>query len=177
MQNSQETEVFVATAAHLLFGKLQTSGSRVQEILNDANSNFLRLRDATVFRGAALALRAAPLLVLAKEQIVFVALSGSKYEAPDKRRYAFADKKHSTCFVIAAGYEIEGTVSLKGSLDPIAALNSEFGDFFPIAEPTIGNIGDRQSVPAEVALVNKSMISAIEITVGEPIGLATSASR
>src|SRR5688500_14413845 len=147
MQNSQETEVFVATAEHLLFGKLQTSGSRVQEILNDANSNFLRLRDATVFRGESVPLRAKPLPVLSKHQIVFVARSGSKYEALDKRRYAFADKRHSTCFVIASGYEIEGTVSLKGSSEPVAAINSELGDFFPIAEPKIGNIGDEQSVP------------------------------
>jgi hypothetical protein len=177
MQSSQETEVFVATTAHLLFGKLQTSGSRVQEILNDVNSDFLRLRDATVFRGAAVPLRAAPLLLLAKEQIVFVALSGSKYEAPDKRRYAFADKKHCTCFVIAADYEIEGTLGLKGSVDPIVALNSELADFFPIAEPKIGNIGDQQSVPAAVALVNKSMISAIEIAVGEPSVLVGSVLR
>ena len=163
MDNSRETEVFIATTEHLLFGKLQTSGSRVQEVLNDASSNFLRLSEVTVFRGGALPIRTSRLLVLTKAEIVFVALSGSRYEAPEKRRYAFADKRHCTCFVIASGYEIEGTVSLKGSSDPIVALNSELGDFFPIAEPKIGNLGDNQSVPAEVALVKKTMISAIDI--------------
>jgi hypothetical protein len=175
MQNSQETEVFVATAAHLLFGKLQTSGSRVQEILNDSSTDFLRLRDATVFRGASVAVRPAPLVVLAKHEVVFVALSGTKYEAPGKRAYAFADKKHCTCFVLASNYEIEGTLSLKGSADPVVALNSELSDFFPIADPKIGNIGDQKSVPAAVALVNKSMISAIEVAVSQPSGLTGSA--
>jgi hypothetical protein len=172
MANSQETEVFVATAEHLLFGKLQTGGNRVQEVLNDINSSFLRLRDATVFRGASVPIRPAPLLLLSKQQIVFAALSGSRYEAPEKRRYAFADKKHCTCFLIASGYEIEGTVSLKGAVDPIIALNSELCDFFPVAEPKIGNIGSKQQVPATVVLVSKAMISAIEILSPEPIDLA-----
>ena len=164
----QEIEVFIATTQHLLFGHVHTGGNRLQEVLNDSSTDFLKIRNASVFRGAATSVRTAQTMTIAKQQIAFVTITGDRYEAPAKRQYAFADKKHCVCCVVVQGYELEGIVNLKGSLDPIVALRSELSDFFPIAEPKIGNIGTHQTVPATVAMVNKSMVSVIEIAAPEP---------
>jgi hypothetical protein len=160
----QEIEVFVATAQHLMLGRVQTSGNRLQEVLNDSSTDFLRLKNASVFRGATTQVRAAGNLTIAKQQIAFATITGDRYEAPQKRAYAFADKKHCNCFIVVLGFELEGTINLKGAIDPVVALRSELPEFFPIAEPKIGNLGVQQPVPATVVLVNKAMVSVIEIS-------------
>jgi hypothetical protein len=164
----QEIEVFIATAQHLLFGHVHTGGNRLQEVLNNSSTDFLKLRNVSVFRGATTSVRTAQTMTIAKQHIAFATITGDRYEAPEKRQYAFADKKHCTCFIVVQGYELEGIVNLKGSVDPIIALRSELSDFFPIAEPKIGNIGTHQNVPATVAMVNKSMVSVIEIASPQP---------
>ena len=170
----QEIEVFVATEQHLVLGRVQTSGNRLQEVLNDSSTSFLRLKNASVFRGATTPVRAASVLTIAKQQIAFATITGDRYEAPGKRAYAYADKKHCNCFVIVQGFELEGTMNLKGAIDPIFALRSELAEFFPIADPKIGNLGAQQPAPATVALVNKSMVSVIEISLPAAAELATS---
>jgi hypothetical protein len=169
----QEIEVFVATQQHLVLGRVQTSGNRLQEVLNDASTDFLRLKDASIFRGATIPVRAAGTVTIAKQQIAFATIKSDRYEAPEKRAYAFADKKHCNCFVIVHGFELDGTMNLKGPADPIPALRSELPAFFPIADPKIGNLGVPQPVPATVALVNKSMVSVIEISSPAAIELAS----
>jgi hypothetical protein len=160
---SASTPVIFATAEHLMRGVIATGRQRLVELLNDESPAYVKVQDAKFHRlGAPQLVKEAPEVLMPKATIGLAILPGEKHESPDRRMYAFVEKGRCEIFVVCAGFEIEGHISLKRNAEPLGALDFEFRMFFPVTAATI-NCGSQPDRPihAPVVFVNKTYASAI----------------
>ncbi|HWB12881.1 MAG TPA: hypothetical protein VG826_26885 [Pirellulales bacterium] len=157
--------IFV-TAEHLLIGQAPTRGARLLETLTAPDSEFIHLDDVHLARreSKATRLRTLPRIVLRKRDLLLAVLGGGKHESPETRRFAFVDKRNYPAFLIVSGYEIEGSLQLKGTADPALAISHELKSFVPITHATISHAGGNgEPLAASVVLCNRDHISALHI--------------
>ncbi|MCC7083730.1 MAG: hypothetical protein IT427_01840 [Pirellulales bacterium] len=131
--------------------------------MNEPHSQFLKLSEATLqslVDGQPVSLSEA---TVPKPRIVCCALTSATHEAPERRRFAYVEKRKKKAFVIAQNYEIQGSLSLKGTPEAVAALGQELGSYFPVADATVRHVPSNQVLKATVAIVNKAFVSLLQI--------------
>jgi hypothetical protein len=150
---------------HTFAAAVEHHSTRILDVLNDAQSALLRVKNVVVFPG----LCGTPLAefaeaTLQKSSLDFVVLTDNHHEAPVRRKFSLVDKQGHATFALLAKYEIRGTAMLERSIDPELLLSARASNFFPIVNPTITS-PDKGSPPlsAHVAFVNKQKVSLIEI--------------
>jgi hypothetical protein len=158
------TALFIA-GRHLFAGAVEHGSNRILDVLNDANAEMLRIHGVEIFRqsiGEPIAqLKEA---VIPKSAVDCVLLYGDSHEAPLRRQYALVNKQPRTVFVVLTEHAIHGTLMVKGSGDPALVLMHAAPTFFPIVEPILSGVGaTNATIPARVALVNKTKVSLIQI--------------
>jgi hypothetical protein len=163
--SSDPVPVLFIAGMHAFAGSLDHSSSRVLDVLNGAGTEFLRIRDASVFRG----LQGAPIgqfseITVPKSSIDCLVLTAERHEAPLQRKYALVEKKSHAVFVLLENYELRGQVMFARSVDPILMLNASASSFFPIIEATLTSAGSATcELSAKVVFVNKSNVAALQI--------------
>ncbi|MFQ5730726.1 MAG: hypothetical protein ACE5KM_02105 [Planctomycetaceae bacterium] len=161
-----KTRVIVAVSDYWLVGAVSTTGVRVQDVLKDGNTEFLRVDDVQVRsnldRESSLA--DLPEVVVPKCRIEFVAILESRHEAPTKRRNYYTAKDTSDVFLILGKYRIQGEFHLpSSSKDSLYALT--FVDtFIPVTQAGIHGVGPRLIVP--VLFANKEFLNGFHL--GKP---------
>jgi hypothetical protein len=161
--STAQIPIILFTETHCVSGYIPGAGQRVLEILNDPHSQFIKLSNATLQtlgEGQPVQLSEA---TVPKPRIIVCALTAATHEAPDKRRYAFVEKRKKGALVIAQNYEIRGIISLKGTAEAVAALGQELGSYFPIADATVRHAPSNQLLEATVAIVNKAFVSLFQL--------------
>jgi hypothetical protein len=151
------------TETHCVSGFIAGTGQRLLEILNDSHSQYVKLTEATLQtlgEGQPVQL---PEATIPKPRIVVCALTTASHEAPDKRRYAYVEKRKKKAFVIAQNYEIRGILSLKGTAEAVAALGQELSSYFPLTDATIRHAPSNQALSVTVAIVNKQFVSLFQL--------------
>lgn len=156
--------IMLCMEAHCLAGTITSTGQRVLEILNDPASEYLKMSDAALQPNAegGSATRVGDVTV-PKSRIAVCILTMEGHEAPERRRYGYVEKRKKRGLVLVQGYEVQGTLSFRGTAEGVAALGREFGDFFPVSEATVRYPASHRSIPAKVAIVNKSLVSVLHI--------------
>jgi hypothetical protein len=151
------------TETHCVSGFIAGTGQRLVEILNDQYSQYVRLADATLQtlgEGQAVQLSEA---TIPKPRIVICALTSTSHEAPEKRRFAYVEKRKKKAFVIAQNYEIRGILNLKGTAEAVAALGQELSSYFPLTGATVRHAPSNQVLQVTVAIVNKEFVSLLQL--------------
>jgi hypothetical protein len=104
-----------------------------------------------------------PTGIVRKSNLVLAILS-APHEAAKRRQYAYVEKKARPCTVVAGSYVIQGDLQFRGSEYPIAVVNAELQNFFPITRAVVTHpFGQKAPLAAPVVLVNKQLLSALSI--------------
>ena len=135
---SNHVAVIFIVGRYSLAGAMDHSSSRVFDVLNDANTEFLRVHGVAVFRG----IRGEPI-----EQLDEITVPKSAIDC-----------------VLLTDYLVRGTVMLGRSVDPVLVLNSSASTFFPIVAASVSSV-DIEGPPlsARVVFVNKTKVSLLQI--------------
>jgi len=164
MAEDSVTLLFVV-GQHSFAGSVEHHSTRILDVLNDAQSSLLRVRNAIVFPG----FRGAPVAEFAeatvqKASLDFVLLTDDRHEAPLRRKFSLIDKQPHPTFVLLPDHEIRGTALLERSIDPELLLNHRASAFFPIVNATIARPNsDDHPLTAHVAFINKQKATLVEI--------------
>jgi hypothetical protein len=151
------------TETHCVSGFIAGAGQRLLEILNEPYSQYVKLTSATLQtlgEGQSVQLME---VTIPKPRIVICALTAATHEAPEKRRYAYVEKRKKKALVIAQNYEIRGVLSLKGTAEAVAALGQELSSYFPLTDVNIRHAPSNQVLDVTVAIVNKQFVSLFQL--------------
>lgn len=161
--STAQIPAIVFTETHCVSGYIAGTGQRLLEILNEPFSQYVKLTGATLQtlgEGEPLQLNEA---TIPKPRIVICALTATTHEAPEKRRFAFVEKRKNRALVIAQNYEIRGILSLKGTQEAVAALGQELSSYFPLVNASIRHAPSNQALDVQVAIVNKAFVSLFQL--------------
>lgn len=158
-------EVIAVVSDHWLRGRMATIGQRVLDVLNEGNTDFLRLEVAQVFSTADLK---TPITVLDEVMIpkdklgvVFIPAVDQAVNRPEselRHYHAKIQTRPTASFALICGHAIQGNIHLKGRLtDPIFTLNHALTRFFAMTQASV-SLPAGGSMPASVAIANKQFI-------------------
>ena len=157
-----------AVSGHWLVGAVLSAGTRIQDVLNDGNTDFVDLMDVQVCGIAQpdSCLASLSKVLIPKCRIEFVVLLANRHEAPKKRWNNLTVRATTNVFTIVSKYRIQGELNLPTSSDdPLSILTHRLGRFFPITQASLSGPGVKQlSVP--VLLANRDYVNCFHV--GEP---------
>jgi hypothetical protein len=155
----------LVTHEHLLDGEIDTHGQRLLDVLNDASTSFLRVKDVRVLRRkCATAIAISPEAVIRKSNVALAIPAGDKHESPVRRSLSFDSKRRYSAFLVVLGYEVRGELALKGTDDGVAALCHELGYFFPVPKGRVAFAGTYcRDTGAQVVIVNSDHVSVLQL--------------
>jgi len=159
----------LATDQHLIKGYVPTQGERLLDILNGQATGFLHLEDVEIHRryGKSHA-RKLSHAVLRKASIALALRTDDTHEAPQKRANTLMLRSTHSAFVVVSGYDVAGTVHLRGNADGVNALTLDFARFFPVSNAVVTYGGDeRARITAKVAIANRDFVSLLHIEKGD----------
>jgi hypothetical protein len=155
--------VILITYEHRFIGRVPTGGQRLLDILNDRSTDYVHVHDVEVFRNTdpETCIATFPEAVVRKADLSLVLITGEKHEAPEKRLYGFVPKKLYHVFLTVPGYEVQGRLHLAlSSPEPVTVLARETGDFFPVTQATVSQVGGAGgSLQVPVIIINKASIA------------------
>jgi len=157
--------VLLIVGRHSVAGTIDHSSSRVLDVLNDVNAEFLRVHGVAVFRG----IQGGPIVqfdevTVPKSAIDCAILTEDRHEAPLRRQYALVEKCPHPVFAVLTDYEVRGTAMLERSVDPVLVLNSGASHFFPIVTANVSSVDSKgPPLAAKVVFVNKTRVSLLQI--------------
>ncbi len=156
----------VITSDYLFTCIIASNGQRLQEILNNSLTNYMRLHEVQVFRTTDTATQIADFreATICKAQIDLVLVHNEEYEAPGKRLYAYVPKnRYETCVTIP-GCVVRGQLHMPSVPDSYAFLVQESREFFPITDATILFASSAsQPLQTSVAMVRKAAIALFSV--------------
>ena len=157
--------IILVAGQHSYSGLLDNRGLRVLDILNDPGTEFLHLTKVAVHRKFfETDVKHLGEVTLPKVGVDFVLLEQGKHEAPLRRQNARVEKRSYSAFAVLGDYEIQGTLMLSGSPDPVRALSRELSTFFPMTHAKLSVRGaPKDPVAAGIALISKSKVSLLHI--------------
>jgi hypothetical protein len=138
------------------------------DILNCAGTKYLPVEDVEIHRryGKSHA-RQLSHAVLCKASIALALRVENRHETPQKRADTFVARNTHSAFVVVAGYDVAGTVHLKGNADGVNALTLDFEGFFPISDAVVTYGADeKQRLTAQVAIANRDFVSLLHVDDG-----------
>lgn len=158
--------VVAITATHLFEGTIRVT-QRLQDVVNDTSSDFVRLDDVSVVRLGEpdVTLYETAKMSIAKRALVAVLITTEQHEAPSQRVASHSMRSPQRVFITAAGLEIDGSVHLGSRYDdPTEALSLELRHFFAVTDARVlFPAVDEEPVHTPVVLVNRSLLTALAL--------------
>ena len=163
--------ITTAISGHWLVGHLLVEGTRIQDVLNDAGTDFLRLFDVEVYAPAKREyVTKLPDVIVPKCKLEFVVLPTNEHEAPEKRWNNRAARAVFKTFVTVEHCYISGHLHLPSKpADLQYTLLHQLGRFFAITEATLsfsGHGGAQLGVP--LLFVNRDFVSCFHVGTLQP---------
>lgn len=158
---ARRTAVILITHEHRFTGTVPTLGQRLLDMLNDKTTDYLHIHDVQVFRSTdpETCIAAFPEAVVRKADLSLAIITGEKHEAPEKRLYAFVQKRAYHVFLTVPGYEAQGRLHLPRSAEPVAVLARDTDTFFPITQATVSRVGSDERLEVPVIIINKESVA------------------
>ena len=156
----------IITSDYLFTGIIACNGQRLQEILNNNLTNYLRLHEVQVFRSTDTATEIADFreATIAKAKIDLVLGYNDEHEAPNKRLYAYVPKNRYEVCITVSGCVVRGQLHMPSAPDSYAFLVQEAREFFPLTDATILFASSAsQPLQSSVAMVRKAAIALFSI--------------
>ena len=158
--------ITAAISGHWLVGHLPLEGTRIQDALNDAGTDFLRLVDVEVHAPAKREyITKLPDVVVPKCKLDFVVIPTSEHEAPENRWNNRTARVVFKTFVTVGYCDISGYLHLPSKpADLQYTLLHQLGRFFACTEATFsfsGSGGTQLSVP--LLFVNRDLVSCFHV--------------
>ena len=162
-----EIPVTLVTDHYSYLGQLDTGGRRLQDILNDALTDYLSLRDvkvATTVDGRTI-VQELPTATIVKNNVLLGLLRQETHEAPIKRQNYRVRRDFCEAAIVINEIRIHGAIHLPRSSSHAAAiLARDLKSFFAVTDATIAHgPGDESSTTAEVVLVNQHALSLFHV--------------
>jgi hypothetical protein len=159
--SSNLTHAIIVVSPHWIVGSIPSNGKRIQDVLKDPSTNFVRLTDVHIYSDADCTLRIAtlPQAVFPKDRIELVILPEFRHEAPITRWNNFSVRKSAKVSAIVSKFYIEGELQLSPSTTDVThALTQQLGTFFPITRASL-IAPDVKRMSAPVLFPNKCFLS------------------
>ena len=164
--DNQNDEVIAVVSDHWLRGSMATTGQRVLDVLNEGNTDYLRLANARVFATADLKTPIATLgeVMIPKEKLGVVFIPASNRSDGDlKRHYSKVQTRRTAGFALVCGHAIQGNIHLKCRLnDPIYAMKHALARFFPMTQVNV-SMPNGTSMRIAVAIANKQFVDCFHL--------------
>lgn len=161
MLEEKMTPTIVVFEDHWIVGMVPSTGLRLLDILKDKTTDYLRMKDAQLFREEDRdhSIASVPEVVISKDRIGLVVLPSREHETPTKRRNSRVEKRASQAVFVVSRYSVQGEFHMSGLRDDsLYMMVSEMGDFFPVTNATIA-CPSGNSVAAPVVIANKAMVN------------------
>jgi hypothetical protein len=163
--------ITAAVSGHWLVGHLPLSGTRIQEALNDAGTDYLRLFDVEVHAPAKReCITKLPDVIVPKCKLEFVVIPTSEHEAPEKRWNNRAARAVFKTSLTVGNCYISGHLHLPSKPANFHfTLLQQLGRYFPLTEASFsfsGHGGTQLSVP--LLFVNRDFVSCLHIGAVQP---------
>jgi len=156
---TNRAEILVVAGQHSFTGAVETRGLRIMDVLNDPNSQFLKLRDVAIHRRfETKCIRRISETLFPKTNIDFVLLKAQQHEAPMRRAHSLVAKRRHSALIVLDDCEIRGAYMSKGVIDPMVVLHQDSPPFFAIVSPNIYLDENDKMVFANAAFVNKAKV-------------------
>ena len=138
-------------------------GQRITDFLNQKLSDYIECTDARLFRAGRL-VESFKHLKVRKPEIIVAGIVGDSHEAPEKRIGNRRSLKQFEAVLAVDRWIIKGLLHLTMQQTVEEFLHSN-RDFFPMAQATIADAESAgQPMRAEVAIINRTRVSLMEIT-------------
>ncbi|MBA4107860.1 MAG: hypothetical protein C0485_19175 [Pirellula sp.] len=173
-----DKSVIAAIPGHWLIGRLSLEGTRIQEALNDAGTDFLRLSDVEVHAPAKReCVSKQPEVIVPKCKLEFAVIPTSEHEAPEKRWNNRTARAVFKAFVTVGQCAISGHLHLPSKpADSQYTLVHQLGRFFALTEATFsfsGHGGTQLGAP--LLFVNRDLVSCLHVDPVQPdVGIGRS---
>jgi hypothetical protein len=163
--------ITAAISGHWLVGHLPLDGTRIQDALNDARTDFLRLFDVEVHAPAKREyITKLPDVIVPKCKLEFVVIPTGEHEAPEKRWNNRAARAVFKAFAIVGHCDISGHLHLPSKPNDFQyTLLHQLGRFFALTEASFsfsGHGGTELSVP--LLFVNRDFVSCLHVGTLQP---------
>ena len=162
-----EIPVTLVTENYCYRGYLDSGGKRLQDILNEALTDYLSLRKvqvATTIDGSTL-VQEVPTATIVKSKVLLGLLRQESHEAPVKRQNYRVRRDFCEASIVIKAIRIHGAVHLpRASSQAAAILSRDLKSFFAVTDATIAHgPSDEQILETEVVLVNKQALSLFHV--------------
>lgn len=158
-----EIPVALVTDNYTYLGQLDSGGKRLQDILNDALTDYLTLRKvqvATTVDGHRI-VQELPSAIVVKQNVLLGLLRQESHEAPIKRQNYRIRRDFCEANIVIKEVRIHGSIHLlRASSQAAAILSRDLKNFFAVTDATISHgPTDERVLNTEVVMVNKNALS------------------
>ena len=165
-QESPLDEVIAVVSGHWLRGSMTTTGCRVLDVLNENNTDFLRLTDAQVFSTSDLTtpITAFGEVMVPKDKLAVVFIpKNNNHDSDYKKYYSKVQTRRTASFALIGGHALTGSIHLKTRMtDPIYTINHALTRFFPMTQVDVA-MPHGGSMPVAVAIANKQFVDCFHV--------------
>jgi hypothetical protein len=163
----QEIPVALVTEQFIFLGNLATGGRRLQDILNDALTDYLSLRNvqiSTTMEGDSVVQELTHATIV-KESLLLGLLRQDAHEAPIKRQNYRVRRDFCEASIVIKTLCIHGAIHLpRASSQASAILSRDLKNFFAVTDATIMyGTGAEKVMTTSVVMVNKKMLSLFHV--------------
>lgn len=159
-----ELKTILVTHEHLLTAEVLLHGQRLQDVLNNRNSDFLRVTNVQIVeRHSARPVAQVPSAAIRKAEIGLAIPASPTHEAQDKRLACFVQKDEYPAVLLVMGYLVRGRLQLRETDDPVVALCRELSNFFALPHASVALPGLPDEIRTRVVLVNNRYVSLLHL--------------
>lgn len=161
--------LLLAAGQHFAQATVETEGKRILDVLNDKNSDYLKLANHSLSWGhdPDRSLGAWPRGALIKSNLILALPFGTEHEAPQRRHNLMVRKSRYEVALTLPDYDVRGFVHLVSPIAPLeyqAQLQRDGANFFAITGATLTHRAlPHDPLEAPVALISRSHIGFFEI--------------
>lgn len=159
-----ELKTILVTHEHLLTAEVLLHDQRLQDVLNNRNSDFLRVSNVQIVeRYGARPVANVPSAAIRKAEIGLAIPANPTHEAQEKRLTRFVQKNEFPAVLLVMGYLLRGRLQLRETDDPVVALCRELSEFFALPHASVALPGLSDEIRTRVVLVNSRYVSLLHL--------------
>lgn len=158
------SEAVFFTADHFMFGSIMTAPRRFSDVLSDPMVSWITIIEAELTRTnePQAVVATFPEMLLAKEHIMAVAITGEPLYDDERRLLRYSHRNPERLYNSVPPYDIEGAGHLGKAAELHTIFSTEAREFLPFTEASIVLTSNPDvHLRAEVILVNRRAICSL----------------
>jgi hypothetical protein len=162
----ETTRIIASVSGHWILGALPLAGGRIQEVINETNTEFLQLSEVSIYhRTKCQHVVELHGVTVPKKKIEFIVVPSEEHEAPVKRWNNLSARTVTNAFAIVNDCCISGDLHLpENPSDSRYALLHQVGDFIALTGASLSHTGpDDKPVRVPLLFANKDYINCFQV--------------